>query len=73
LSVTSSSASSNEVGATGATGTGDTVSGYNGSNGTYDAPTAQISPFLGGAADVGYDSGMLLCFVIAAISAMILI
>jgi hypothetical protein len=48
-------------------------SGYNGSNGTYDAPTAQVSPFLGGAADVGYGSGMLLCFVIAVISAVILI
>jgi hypothetical protein len=47
--------------------------GHNGSNGTYDSPTAQISPFLGGATDVGYDSGMLLCFVIAVISAMIFI
>jgi hypothetical protein len=47
--------------------------GYNGSNGTYDSPTAQVSPFLGGAADVGYDSGVLLCFVIAVISAVIFI
>ena len=47
--------------------------GYNGSNGTYDSPTAQVSPFLGGAADVGSDSGVLLCFVIAVISAMIFI
>ena len=46
---------------------------YNGSNGTYDSPTAQVSPFLGGAADVGYDSGILLCFVTAAISAVVFI
>jgi hypothetical protein len=47
--------------------------GYNGSNGTYDSPTAQVSPFLGGAADVGCDAGMLLCFVVAAISAVVLL
>jgi len=46
---------------------------YNSSNGTYDSPTAQVSPFLGAAADVGYDSGVLLCFVIAVISAVIFI
>jgi hypothetical protein len=68
-----SSANSYQAGAAGATSTGVHGAGQHGSNGTYDAPTAQISPFLGGAADVGYDVGMLLCFTIAVISAVVLI
>jgi hypothetical protein len=72
-----SSTSGYQAGAAGATGTGVNGAGSNGSstgsNGTYDAPTAQISPFLGAAADVGYDAAMLLCFTVAVISAVVLI
>ena len=61
--------SSYQAGAAGATGTGG--AGYG--NSTYGSPTAQISPFLGAASDVGYDAAMLLCFTIAVISAVVLI
>ena len=65
------STSSFQAGAAGATGTGAGAGSYG--NGTYGSPTAQISPFLGAAADVGYDAAMLLCFTIAVISAVVLI
>lgn len=66
--------SSTQAGAIGATGNGAGSRGApTGGNGTYGAPTAQISPFLGGAAEVGYDAGMLLCFAVAVISAVVLI
>lgn len=66
------STSSYHAGAAGATGTGVNGAGSYG-NGTYGSPTAQISPFLGAATDVGYDAAMLLCFAIAVISAVVLI
>ena len=66
-----STSSSYQAGAAGATGTGVGAGPYG--NGTYGSPTAQISPFLGAAADVGYDAAMLLCFTIAVISAVVLI
>jgi hypothetical protein len=64
-----STSSSYQAGAAGATGTG--VGSYG--NGTHGSPTAQISPFLGAASDVGSDAAMLLCFTIAVISAVVLI
>lgn len=71
------STSSYQAGAAGATSTGVNGAGSYGSpaggNGTYGSPTAQISPFMGAAADVGYDAAMLLCFTIAVISAVVLI
>lgn len=69
---TLSTTSSAQAGAAGATSTGVNGAGPAG-NGTYGAPTAQVSPFLGGAANVGYDAGMLLCFTIAVIGAVVLI
>jgi hypothetical protein len=67
-----STSSSYQAGAAGATGTGVNGAGSYG-NGTYGSPTAQISPFLGAASDVGSDAAMLLCFTIAVISAVVLI